>query len=388
VEPPSPLSVLSREEEAAFKALEAACEGAAEFNPKPYEFDRKFLFKVLCLGNAQLAQVIGARGPNSQVNAACSGTTQACAMACDLMATGRASRVVVVSGDNATSPSLLPWLANGFRALGAASTQPHVSLAALPFSSQRNGMLLGAGAVGLVLETAAAFELRKGALYGLGGVSSSLLSGPGQADSGGAGDGGASGHSTAFQAPALPLNGGVGGKLFARAKCRLVATQYSNSAFHGAALDKAHIAQELVRFLEFLELHHGVTKEAIAAQGVYLSHETCTHASPTSSCAFNEVGALRDAFGSSLLEQLTLVNTKGFTGHAMGVSFEDVAAVEILHRQVVPRNPNSVEADPFLGGIRLSPGGPRAVTYALRFSAGFGSHVVFALYAVLDHHSR
>jgi hypothetical protein len=41
-----------------------------------YEFDRKFLFKMLVLGNAQLAQIIHARGPNAQTNAACAGTTQ------------------------------------------------------------------------------------------------------------------------------------------------------------------------------------------------------------------------------------------------------------------------------------------------------------------------
>lgn len=38
-----------------------------------YEFDRKFLFRVLVLGNAQLAQIIKARGPNMQSNAACAG---------------------------------------------------------------------------------------------------------------------------------------------------------------------------------------------------------------------------------------------------------------------------------------------------------------------------
>jgi hydroxymethylglutaryl-CoA synthase len=39
----------------------------------PYEFDRKFLFRVLVLGNAQLAQIIKAKGPNLQSNAACAG---------------------------------------------------------------------------------------------------------------------------------------------------------------------------------------------------------------------------------------------------------------------------------------------------------------------------
>ena len=44
-------------------------------NLRPYEFDRKFLFRVLVLGNAQLAQIIKARGPNMQTNAACAGQT-------------------------------------------------------------------------------------------------------------------------------------------------------------------------------------------------------------------------------------------------------------------------------------------------------------------------
>jgi 3-oxoacyl-(acyl-carrier-protein) synthase len=64
--------------------------------------------QVLCLGNAQLAQVCKARGPNSQTNAACAGTTQAVAMTMELLASGKCDRVVVVAGDNATSNALLP----------------------------------------------------------------------------------------------------------------------------------------------------------------------------------------------------------------------------------------------------------------------------------------
>lgn len=76
----------------------------------PYEFDRKFLFRVLVLGNAQLAQLAGCRGPNTQTNAACAGTTQAIGMAQDMLISGRAERVVVVAGDNGSGGTLLPWL--------------------------------------------------------------------------------------------------------------------------------------------------------------------------------------------------------------------------------------------------------------------------------------
>ena len=80
-----------------------------------------------------------------------------------------------------------------------------------------------------------------------------------------------------------------------------------------------------------------------------------------------------------------ILNTKGFTGHPMGVSFEDVAAVEVLLRQVVPPVPNYKQRDDYLGDIKISTGGAYACRYALRFAAGFGSQVAFALYASAQH---
>lgn len=77
----SPDRELADDDEAAFARLVArANEAGADNGDAPenqeYEFDRKFLFKVLVLGNAQLAQLAGCRGPNTQTNAACAGTTQ------------------------------------------------------------------------------------------------------------------------------------------------------------------------------------------------------------------------------------------------------------------------------------------------------------------------
>lgn len=76
---------LSDDDEAAFARLVTRAgeiEGTPEKNGtkanNEYEFDRKFLFRVLVLGNAQLAQLAGCRGPNTQTNAACAGTTQVC----------------------------------------------------------------------------------------------------------------------------------------------------------------------------------------------------------------------------------------------------------------------------------------------------------------------
>ena len=49
--------------------------------------------------SAKFAELIGARGPNTQINAACASTTQAVGLAEDWIRAGRCRRVVVVSGD-------------------------------------------------------------------------------------------------------------------------------------------------------------------------------------------------------------------------------------------------------------------------------------------------
>ena len=169
---------------------------------RPYAFDRKFLFKVLCLANSQLAQLVKARGPNLQTNAACAGTTQAVALAQDLIRAGRCDRVVVVSGDDASGDALMPWVGNGFAALGAASIAKDASSIARPFDKRRSGMVVGAGACGLVIERASSVATRQ-----------------------------------------------------RRARCRVVESLVSNSAFHGAAMRATHIASELEAFLQLSLIH-------------------------------------------------------------------------------------------------------------------------------------
>lgn len=84
-------------------------------------------------------------------------------------------------------------------------------------------------------------------------------------------------------------------------------------------------------------------------------------------------------------KHLLILNTKGFTGHPMGVSFEDVVAAEVLVCGRVPPIANFQEKDPYLGeDINLSKGGPYPCKYAIRFAAGFGSQIALALYGAAN----
>ena len=76
-------------------------------------------------------------------------------------------------------------------------------------------------------------------------------------------------------------------------RCRLLGTLISNSAYHGASMDVKHISEEMERFISSIESEHGISRSEIARHGVYFSHETSTHASPTASCAFNEIQGMR-----------------------------------------------------------------------------------------------
>jgi hypothetical protein len=97
------------------------------------QFDRRFLFRILAMGHSQFAQYIGARGPNTQVNAACASTAQAIAIAEDWIRSGRCRRVVVMARDDVTGENLMEWVGAGFLAVGAATTKDQVAEAALPF---------------------------------------------------------------------------------------------------------------------------------------------------------------------------------------------------------------------------------------------------------------
>ena len=285
-------------------------------------FDRRFLFQVLAMGHSQFAQLVGARGPNAAVNAACASTTQAIAVAEDWILSGRCERVIVLGCDDVTSDTLLEWIGAGFLAAGAATTTAKVEDAALPFDKRRHGMILGMGAVGLVIETAAAAASRG----------------------------------------TIPI-------------AKLLGTHLANSAFHGTRLDAEHIAREVKRFADRVVQRAGVSHATFAEQCVFLSHETYTPARGGSAAA--EMASLPHAFGPSA-SRMIIANTKGFTGHPMGAGIEDTVAVKALQYREVPPIPNLKEPDPDLGQLTLSKGGHYDVKYALRLAAGFGSQLALS----------
>ena len=295
----------------------------AEIDAHPYSFDRRFLFRVLSMGHSQFAEFIGARGPNTQVNAACASTTQAITVAEDWIRAGRCRRVIVVAADNATSDNLLGWIGAGFLASGAAATDADVEEAALPFDRRRHGMIIGMGAAAIVVEVAEAAEER-----------------------------------------------GI------RPIAEVLAGVTANSAFHGTRLDVHHITAEMERLLTEAEQRWGLDRHELAPQTVFVSHETYTPARGGSASA--EIASLRSVFGSAA-DGIVIANTKGLTGHAMGTGIEDVVAVKSLETGLVPPIPNFKETDPELGELNLSRGGAYPVQYALRLAAGFGSQVSMIL---------
>ncbi|MHA1463069.1 MAG: acyltransferase domain-containing protein, partial [Candidatus Heimdallarchaeota archaeon] len=304
-----------------FEKNKAALDGDKD---SKYQFSRKFLFEVLSMGHSQFAQFIRARGPNTQVNAACSSTTVAIGIAEDWIRNGRCKRVIVIAADDITSEETFQWFGSGFLAVGAATTSDKVEEAALPFDNRRHGMIVGMGAVGIVLESESSMNER--------GIK-----------------------------PIVDLMG----------------THLVNSAFHGTRLDREHISSQMNNFMTKIEKRFNISRDDMAKQLVFVSHETYTPARGGSASA--EIDALRKTFGTSL-DKVVIANTKGFTGHAMGAGIEDVVAVKILEKGIIPPVANFKEVDPELGILNLSKGGKYDVKYALRFSAGFGSQLAMVLY--------
>ena len=320
----SRLEELGGSTELADEILRRIAELNAEIDHADYHFNRKFLYQAVSFGHAQFAEYIGARGPNTQINAACASTTQAVAIAEDWIRAERCDRVVIISGDDVTNDHLLEWIGTGFLAMGAAATDESVETAALPFDRRRHGLILGMGAAAIVVER----------------------------------------PESAAERGILPI-------------AEVLSAVTANSAFHGSRLDSTHIRHVMEDLISTAERRWGIDRNAIAASTVFVSHETYTPARGGSAQA--EVDALRHVFGAAA-DQIVVSNTKGYTGHAMGVGVEDVLAIKAMETGLVPPVPNFREPDPDLGVLNLSRGGAYPIEYALRLGAGFGSQISLTLY--------
>ena len=288
------------------------------------KFDRRFLFQVLNMGHSQFAQHVGIRGPNTTVNVACASSTNAFSIAEDWLENDRADRVVIISADNVTGDSLWEWIGSGFAASGAASTSDKVEEAALPFDARRDGLVLGMGAASFVIERNSEAQARGVQPY-----------------------------------------------------AEILGTKLANSAFHGTRLDVEHVASTFDGFISEIEDKWGLDRHKIAAETVFFSHETYTPARGGSAQA--EVKALRDTFGKSA-DSLIISNTKGFTGHPMGVGIEDASMIYGLHHGKIPPIANHKVVDEELGNLNLSKGGSYPnLKYGIRFGAGFGSQIALSL---------
>ena len=287
-------------------------------------FDRRYLFQILNMGQSQFAQYTGIRGPNTTLNLACASATAAFSTAEDWLENDRADRVVIISADDVTGEDLWEWMGSGFAASGAASTGDKIEESALPFDRRRNGMVLGMGAAAFVVER----------------------------------------NSMAQERGVQPI-------------AELLGTKISNSAYHGTRLDVEHVAQTVNQFIGTMEAKWNLDRHQIAPETVFFSHETYTPARGGS--AQSEVRALRDTFGPSA-NKLIIANTKGFTGHPMGVGIEDASMYYGLLTGRIPPIANYREKYPELGELNLSTGGEYPeLKYGLRFGAGFGSQIALSL---------
>ncbi|MCF8091457.1 MAG: acyltransferase domain-containing protein, partial [Desulfotignum sp.] len=286
-----------------------------------YTFDRNFLANACPLGSAHLAMIIKAKGPNTLVSSACASTTLAIGIAEDWIRTGRCKRVLVVGGENATSSQQNQWVGSGFLALGAATIKKRVSEAAKPFDEDRNGTIIGSGAVGLVIEAESEVS-RRG------------------------------------------MNG----------QCEILGTHIANSAYHTYNIDVPHMAKEMTKFINKVEKRTGLKKQNYADKLLFMSHETYTPARGGSADA--EVTALETTFADHL-NSICISNTKGFTGHTLGAAIEDVVLVKALQQRKAPPIANLTKIPGHFKKLNFSGQENIDSEYGLHLSAGFGSHFAF-----------
>ena len=296
---------------------------------KVYEFNHQLLNQISGQANNILAELINARGPNFHINAACSSTATAITIAEDMIRTGRVKRMIIIAADTPTSPTLMPWIGASFLSSGAATDKADLYQAAIPFDRNRNGMILGSGALSIIIENETELNHR-----GVNGV------------------------------------------------CELIGTHTFNTAFQMSKLNIPRYTHELDNFLNKLEKQSLFNREENVSSLIYVSHEPYTP--PAGGSSESEARALKNSFGNRVSE-IVVTNTKGMTGHCMAGSIETAVAAKALQHQKVPPVVNLLEKDPDLKYLNLSTGGHQKCSYALGMAAGFGSQGNYYMLKKIDH---
>lgn len=233
---------------------------------------RKKALGVLLHANVQLAQIVKAKGPNFFASNACASTTAAIKLACNMLDSGDAKRMVVIGSD--TPLSLRDGeVVDSFVKMKAATTGGMEEV--LPFSSKRSGFVFGESAVAFVIERC------------------SVSSSPSQ-------------------------------------RVEIVASELANSCFHGTRIDTEHLSHVLEKCVLSATKKKGISLPDFAKRCIYVSHETFT---PT--CFSSEAEAMRKVFGASVTD-VRIVATKAMCGHCMGSCVEDAMSYLCLKNQTIP----------------------------------------------------
>jgi 3-oxoacyl-(acyl-carrier-protein) synthase len=197
------------------------------------------------MGHSQFAEYIGARGPNTHVNAACASTAQGVALAEDWIRNGRCRRVIVLGADDVTSENLMGWVGAGFLARAPRPPTTRWTRPRCPSTAVATARMLGMGACALVVESEDAVRER-----GMRGIVELLSS--------------ETMPTAPSTAPGWMWN---------------------------------HICDVMERLVTAAERRFGLNRYAMAPQTAFISHETYTPARGGSAAA--EVFALRNTFGEA-----------------------------------------------------------------------------------------
>jgi len=285
---------------------------------EPYVFKKNLLIDLANIGGSILAQEIRAKGPVIHTSAACASATHAAGIAEDWIRTDRCDRVIVIAGEDAASDNQFEWIGSTFLSMGIGTTSKDVREAAVPFDTRRKGTIIGSAGTALIIEKES--EVKKRGLNG---------------------------------------------------QAMILGTYIGNSAFHASRMDVEDISKNMKLFIDKMEERHGLQKDKYTESMLFMSHETYTPARGGS--AISEVTALKHAFPMHY-KNITITNTKGYSGHTIGAGIEDAVMIKSLQMKQAPAIANLKDIPAEFNDLKFSNGDTNNYEYALHFAAGFGSH--------------